>query len=200
MRELYGLILLFGCLRLHSGHVIPCTVSHDARGVLYSVPVFEDTDCRYSWTNRTGQMLANDRGKIEPLVVMKTNRTLLLRECSDLIYYYRDCLSEGVRHTVACYASCTQFDDDVMPNTNNFEHEGWDDFEKQAFSTLSWTMTSVIILTTLLPLLLLLGLVFFLLRDRIWRDPGCFYSAVKVPIQRRMSMDEGITFSSVQKV
>ncbi|XP_065815916.1 uncharacterized protein [Labrus bergylta] len=183
MRGFY-MILLIGYLKLCSGYKVPCNVSRDAGGVLYRVPEFEETGCYYNWSNKTHHVLANQRGKIEEQVVMKTNRTLLLKNCQELIYYSRSCFSEGGPRRGTCNVSCAQ-NADWVPHAN-LSHK------------LNWTLIPIIITLVLL----LTSCIMFMFRDRICRNPSCFYTSVKMPEapERRNSMDFGFPFSTVDRV
>ncbi|CAJ1066661.1 uncharacterized protein LOC117811102 [Xyrichtys novacula] len=106
MIGLYLWILIFGFSKICSGYEVICTVSKDSPGVLYSVAEFKASDCWYSWADSNHTVLANHRGKIEELVERKSNRTLLLKKCKVLIYYSRNCLSEGGPRRGKCTSEC----------------------------------------------------------------------------------------------
>ncbi|KAM7385289.1 hypothetical protein PAMP_001377 [Pampus punctatissimus] len=81
-------------IQLLGAQDIQCTVTRDDRGTLYSIPEFKEEKCYYSWTNFTRSVLANHEGKMDGVVVTKSNRTLLTYECLKEIRYLRDCISE----------------------------------------------------------------------------------------------------------
>ncbi|XP_076599287.1 uncharacterized protein LOC143328180 [Chaetodon auriga] len=94
-------------LHLCSAQVLNCTVTLVAGGTLYSVPAFEASNCHYWWTNVTNYVLANHMSKMDKLVAMNTNRSLLTQSCSEEIHYRRNCISEGIEYEANCTTSCS---------------------------------------------------------------------------------------------
>ncbi|CAK6960803.1 uncharacterized protein LOC121912036 [Scomber scombrus] len=84
-----------------------CSVTQDDRGTVYSVPEFKAEDCGYSWAT-ADHVLANHMEMMEGIVVTNSNRTLVTRNCSNLIYYTRDCISEDSQLTATCMSNCTR--------------------------------------------------------------------------------------------
>ncbi|XP_034537059.1 uncharacterized protein LOC117811102 [Notolabrus celidotus] len=157
----------------------PCAVSWVARGVLYCVPEFKAQECLYSWADNTHKVLAHQSGQIGELVVMRSNRTLLLKGCISTIYYSRNCLSEGGPRRGICNATCPMSGDPI---------------ETQANHQINWTLIYLIISVILL---LLVGVILYLMfQNHICRGPSCIYTSVKRQDtqERRESIDEGIPF------
>ncbi|KAK2824582.1 hypothetical protein Q5P01_021757 [Channa striata] len=103
------LIWIFGyCLITHGcAQTISCNVTQEADQTCYSVPLYMGTDCQYSWSNKTGHVLANQEGKMENLVLNGSIHVLKTNKCLREIHYIRDCISEGIPREVKCSTNCS---------------------------------------------------------------------------------------------
>ncbi|XP_028458939.1 uncharacterized protein LOC114571879 isoform X2 [Perca flavescens] len=138
---------------------LPCTVTHEGRRTRYNVPEFNETGCYYQWTNGTKFPLATHETPMDKQVEMKSHQTLLTNVCSEVIYYNRDCLTEG-RREATCTTNCSGQVSAFLQTGEAIAHYHW-------------------IAPIVVPLLLL-GLGLWLgFKNRTFRCGNLFYTSVK---------------------
>ncbi|XP_076747590.1 uncharacterized protein LOC143421769 [Maylandia zebra] len=86
---------------------VPCNVSHSPQGIIYRVPEFQAQACDYHWDNASGHVLANQKGKMDKLVLKSSNRSIMITSCLSHLNYTRDCISEGIQRRASCDTDCS---------------------------------------------------------------------------------------------